>query len=106
MNLLHQPAGSRLSPIAIVDQLKSVFTLEQLCLIEMAFEQDDVGIVYFLKHSVLGVHEKDEAIRYCPKGAEMHDRLRMIMENILAHDGVFVPSDRPRKEEIKEGELA
>ncbi len=79
------------------EYLEQYFDKEQLDLIEQAFEQGK-GVTYTNSDDGLAArrfcdHEDDQIGEYLDD--RPHLRMRLIMENIIANNGTFVPSKKP-----------
>ena len=65
----------------VISYLKKYFTVPQLNLIEIAFEQTEI-----FKHPL-----KSKAIKFGEQYKHPKSRLRAILNNILENNGVFKP---------------
>ena len=78
-------------PDALIEKMKTVFSAEQLMLIEAAFELDArPPIVGRLGGEHLPAGSRD-AVCFGERFDDPKKRLKAIMENIVANDGVFKP---------------
>lgn len=68
--------------------LAAVFGRESLLLIEVAFEQNASAV---RSASALGAAALNEAVAFTSPCLSPRDRLRAILENVIANDGEFVP---------------
>jgi hypothetical protein len=75
--------------------LQNLFSREQLCLIEMAFEQNDSPGDFGEFGVVVGRDEVLDCWRWVDEVPESRDRLTAILENVVRNDGTFKPADLP-----------
>jgi hypothetical protein len=85
-------AGGRIGGKINRDYLNRYFSSDQLARIETAFEKHTFNAA----REVLSSDAIAEAIAFAPDVRDASTRLRLIMENIVANKGIFVPSKQPR----------
>lgn len=81
------------------DELHTVFSLDQLAMIESAFEQASMGPSYDpdIYHYGLNAFAQEQekrlksSVAFCFRIIDPEIRLRLIMENIIANNGEFIP---------------
>lgn len=90
----------------VADQLSSMFSEEQLDLIEAAFECNDSNARSSNKKSYIPDYQLtdfgvkcQQAVKFGEQYPEPKERLRAIMKNIIKNDGVF-KQDQVKKEEL------
>lgn len=94
-DLVLRAAGvNDLNNTSIKELLESVFSPEQLLMIETAFEGWDDGSDRYAKN-LLGVHLEPSVYRACDDFHRMYDtsyeRILAIYQNVIDNNGVFVP---------------
>lgn len=81
----------------IFKKLKTYFSLQQLCLIESAFEQNELSSAYYYISDCPTVvspnfrEQLTKAVLFGNKFADPKDRMLAIMQNIVDHGGTFKP---------------
>lgn len=73
------------------DRLRKVFSEEQLCLIESAFETVHFNDFYNLVQDKDLDDKVDRAVAFGEKYDDPDKRLRAIMRNIVKNEGTFIP---------------
>ena len=73
--------------------LESVFSRDQMTMMESAFQQDSWFAIQEKVETRLAEDSQDFGSRYDNKA----DRARAVMENVIANGGVFIPSQVPQE---------
>jgi hypothetical protein len=77
------------------DYLQNLFSREQLCLIEMAFEQNDSPGDFGEFGVMVGRDEALDCWRWVDEFPDARDRLTAILENVVRNDGTFKSAELP-----------